>query len=68
MIGSNTIEFRKVRRRQPEPEGVTWIETWQVRTRDVAISLGALSLSVWSAWRDIDMDGFIYVDENGAPL
>ena len=63
MIGSNIIEFRRVRRRQQEPEGISWIESWQLRVKSL-VGTPPL-LSDFGPWQDIDSDGFVYVDEAG---
>lgn len=65
MIGSNTLQIRRVMQRETDDAGnVSFFETLQFRTRDV---LGA-SLGDWSAWQSLARTDMIYVDEGGHTL
>lgn len=69
VIGSNTLEVRRVMQRETDAVTgqVSYFENLQYRTKDVTSSvLGLIPLSSsWSAWKTLARADLIYVDEAG---
>lgn len=68
LIGSNTLQIRRVMQREVIDGQVSYFENLQYRTKDVVIAVLGVSLGTWSAWQSLDRIDLIYVDENGNPL
>ena len=68
LIGSNTLQIRRVMQREVIDGQVSYFENLQYRTKDVVIAVLGVSLGTWSAWQSLDRADLIYVDENGNPL
>lgn len=68
LIGSNTLQIRRVMQREVIDGQVSYFENLQYRTKDVVIAVLGVSLGAWSDWQSLDRTDLIYVDENGAPL
>lgn len=68
LIGSNTLQIRRVMQREVIDGQVSYFENLQYRTKDVVIAVLGVSLGTWSAWQSLDRTDLIYVDENGNPL
>ena len=67
-IGSNTIEFRKARVWVSDGhDGFRHEWVTQVRTKDVIISVLGASLGIWSAWKSIEFDTFVELNEDETP-
>ena len=70
LIGSNTLQIRRVMQREVIDGQVSYFENLQYRTKEVTASvLGLIPLaSQWSAWQSLERTDLIYVDEQGNPL
>ena len=68
LIGSSTLQIRRVMQREVENGQVSYFENLQYRTKDVVIAVLGVSLGAWSDWQSLDRADLIYVDENGNPL
>ena len=62
MIGSSTMEVRRVMQRETDADGnVSFFETLQFRFRESG-------LAQWGPWQSIARQDVIYVDEQGNAL
>lgn len=68
IIGSNTLEIRRVMQREVSNGNVNYYENLQYRTKDIIIAVLGISLGTWSDWQSLQRTDLIYVDENGNPL
>lgn len=68
IIGSNTLEIRRVMQREVVNGQTSYYENLQYRTKDTIISILGVSLGSWSDWQSLERIDLIYVDENGNPL
>lgn len=68
IIGSNTLEIRRVMQREVSNGNVSYYENLQYRTKDIIIAVLGVSLGTWSDWQSLQRVDLIYVDENGNPL